>query len=69
MHWLDRAAGAMFIAFGLKLAFTDNPFALGARHAHHPPGSAPAHHRAPRDLPRRDAAHHAAASWAASCRR
>jgi threonine/homoserine/homoserine lactone efflux protein len=25
MHWLDRAAGAMFIAFGLKLAFTDNP--------------------------------------------
>jgi RhtB (resistance to homoserine/threonine) family protein len=25
MHWLDRAAGIMFIAFGLKLAFTDNP--------------------------------------------
>jgi RhtB (resistance to homoserine/threonine) family protein len=25
MQWLDRAAGAMFIAFGLKLAFTDNP--------------------------------------------
>lgn len=25
MHWLDRAAGAMFIAFGLKLAITDNP--------------------------------------------
>jgi RhtB (resistance to homoserine/threonine) family protein len=25
MHWLDRAAGAMFIAFGLKLAFTDHP--------------------------------------------
>lgn len=25
MHWLDRVAGAMFIAFGLKLAFTDNP--------------------------------------------
>jgi RhtB (resistance to homoserine/threonine) family protein len=25
MHRLDRAAGAMFIAFGLKLAFTDNP--------------------------------------------
>ena len=25
MHWLDRAAGAMFIAFGLKLALTDNP--------------------------------------------
>ena len=25
MHWLDRIAGAMFIAFGLKLAFTDNP--------------------------------------------
>jgi threonine/homoserine/homoserine lactone efflux protein len=25
MHWLDRAAGVMFIAFGLKLAFTDNP--------------------------------------------
>lgn len=25
MHWLDRAAGAMFIGFGLKLAFTDQP--------------------------------------------
>jgi len=25
MHWLDRAAGAMFIAFGLKLAMSDNP--------------------------------------------
>jgi len=25
MHWLDRCAGALFIAFGLKLAFTDNP--------------------------------------------
>ena len=25
MHWLDRAAGAMFVAFGLKLALTDNP--------------------------------------------
>jgi len=25
LHWLDRAAGAMFIAFGLKLALTDNP--------------------------------------------
>ena len=25
MHWLDRAAGVMFIAFGLKLAFADNP--------------------------------------------
>ena len=25
MQWLDRVAGAMFIAFGLKLAFTDNP--------------------------------------------
>ncbi len=25
MHWMDRAAGAMFIGFGLKLAFTDNP--------------------------------------------
>jgi threonine/homoserine/homoserine lactone efflux protein len=25
MHWLDRVAGAMFIAFGLKLAFTENP--------------------------------------------
>jgi RhtB (resistance to homoserine/threonine) family protein len=25
MHWLDRVAGAMFIAFGLKLALTENP--------------------------------------------
>jgi threonine/homoserine/homoserine lactone efflux protein len=25
MQWLDRAAGAMFIAFGLKLALTENP--------------------------------------------
>ena len=25
MHWLDRAAGALFIAFGLKLALTENP--------------------------------------------
>jgi threonine/homoserine/homoserine lactone efflux protein len=25
MHWLDRVAGALFIAFGCKLAFTDNP--------------------------------------------
>jgi threonine/homoserine/homoserine lactone efflux protein len=25
MAWLDRAAGAMFIGFGLKLAFTDQP--------------------------------------------
>ncbi|MFO6420225.1 LysE family translocator [Hylemonella sp. W303a] len=25
MHWLDRAAGTMFIAFGLKLAFTEQP--------------------------------------------
>ena len=25
MHWLDRVAGAMFIGFGLKLAFTDHP--------------------------------------------
>lgn len=25
MHWLDRVAGAMFIGFGLKLAFTDQP--------------------------------------------
>jgi hypothetical protein len=27
----------------------------GPNHAHHPPGSPAAHHRAPRDLPRRDA--------------
>ncbi len=25
MRWLDRAAGAMFIAFGLRLALADNP--------------------------------------------
>ena len=25
MHWLDRVAGAMFIAFGLRLALADNP--------------------------------------------
>lgn len=25
MHWLERAAGAMFVGFGLKLALTDNP--------------------------------------------
>jgi threonine/homoserine/homoserine lactone efflux protein len=25
MHWLDRVAGTLFIAFGFKLAFTDNP--------------------------------------------
>lgn len=25
MHWLDRAAGLMFIAFGIKLALSDNP--------------------------------------------
>lgn len=25
MHWLDRVAGAMFIAFGLKLALSENP--------------------------------------------
>ncbi|HEY0825521.1 MAG TPA: LysE family translocator, partial [Ramlibacter sp.] len=25
MHWLDRAAGAMFVAFGLRLALADNP--------------------------------------------
>ena len=27
MHWLDRVAGVMFIGFGLKLAFTDQPAA------------------------------------------
>ena len=27
LQWLDRVAGAMFIAFGLKLAFTSNPSA------------------------------------------
>ena len=25
MHWLERAAGAVFVGFGLKLALTDNP--------------------------------------------
>jgi threonine/homoserine/homoserine lactone efflux protein len=25
MHWLDRVAGVMFIAFGLKLALSENP--------------------------------------------
>lgn len=25
MHWMDRAAGAMFVGFGLKLAMSDNP--------------------------------------------
>jgi RhtB (resistance to homoserine/threonine) family protein len=25
MHWLDRAAGVMFIGFGLRLAMSDNP--------------------------------------------
>lgn len=25
MHWLDRAAGAMFMAFGVRLAFTEIP--------------------------------------------
>jgi threonine/homoserine/homoserine lactone efflux protein len=25
LHWFDRVAGALFIAFGLRLAFTDNP--------------------------------------------
>jgi threonine/homoserine/homoserine lactone efflux protein len=25
MAWLDRASGALFITFGLKLALTDNP--------------------------------------------
>lgn len=25
MHWLDRAAGVMFIAFGARLAMSDNP--------------------------------------------
>lgn len=27
MHWLDRAAGALFIGFGLRLALTDGPAA------------------------------------------
>lgn len=25
MHWLDRVAGALFITFGLRLAFAENP--------------------------------------------
>jgi RhtB (resistance to homoserine/threonine) family protein len=25
MHWLDRVAGALFVAFGLKLALSENP--------------------------------------------
>ncbi len=25
MHWLDRVAGAMFVGFGIKLAFTQTP--------------------------------------------
>jgi threonine/homoserine/homoserine lactone efflux protein len=25
MHWLDRAAGLMFIGFGIRLALTENP--------------------------------------------
>ncbi len=25
MHWLDRAAGCLFIGFGIRLALTDNP--------------------------------------------
>jgi len=25
MHWLDRAAGLMFLGFGLRLAMTDHP--------------------------------------------
>ena len=25
MHWLERAAGAMFLGFGMKLALSDNP--------------------------------------------
>lgn len=25
LHWLDRVAGCLFIAFGLKLAFAENP--------------------------------------------
>lgn len=25
MHWMDRAAGLMFIGFGVRLALTDNP--------------------------------------------
>jgi threonine/homoserine/homoserine lactone efflux protein len=29
MHWLDRVAGVMFIAFGLKLALSENPSSQG----------------------------------------
>ena len=25
MRWLDRAAGLMFVGFGLRLAMSDNP--------------------------------------------
>jgi RhtB (resistance to homoserine/threonine) family protein len=25
LHWMDRAAGVMFLSFGLRLALTDNP--------------------------------------------
>ncbi|WP_415842333.1 LysE family translocator, partial [Paracidovorax anthurii] len=25
MHWLDRAAGAMFVGFGIKLALSERP--------------------------------------------
>ncbi len=25
MHWMDRAAGVLFVGFGLRLAMTDNP--------------------------------------------
>jgi RhtB (resistance to homoserine/threonine) family protein len=25
MHWMDRAAGLLFVGFGLRLAMTDNP--------------------------------------------
>jgi threonine/homoserine/homoserine lactone efflux protein len=25
MHWLERAAGVMFVGFGIRLAFSDNP--------------------------------------------
>ncbi|MGQ0710324.1 MAG: LysE family translocator [Rhodoferax sp.] len=30
MHWLDRAAGAMFVGFGLQLALSDAPTSQGA---------------------------------------
>ncbi|VTU31822.1 MULTISPECIES: LysE family translocator [unclassified Variovorax] len=32
MHWLERCAGLMFIGFGLKLAFSDNPLATTSTH-------------------------------------